>query len=103
MPDDVSLVREKLKAVEQMHIIFPAYACRRAVFRQVPIEELHDTLLNPGRLVSVERQSFEQEERFNCLFTAGKRRFLRIVLVFEGKEIRVITVIKLRRQWRKQR
>jgi len=93
------LVREKLKFIEKEQIIFPSYACRRAVFRQLSIEELYDTLLNPQKLIEVERQIVEDEERFNCLFAAGKRRFLRIVLVFEERETRIITVIKLRKQW----
>lgn len=64
--ESVFQIRKKLQSLEKEDVILTEYALRAAGKRQIDMSKVMDDILHPVRLIRVERQEIDGEERFKC-------------------------------------
>jgi len=94
------ILKEKLKKYKIGNIIITDHAEKQANFRGIELDEVKENIINPEKLVFVEKQEAEKEneEKYNCYFGYSKTQCHRYVLVINNKCI-VCTIIKINRRW----
>ena len=100
---DKEIFIEKLKKFKKEDIIITNHAILQSEFREIPLEEVKENILNPTKLVFVERQKTlkPEEEKFNCYFAYSENlchRYI-IVLNYSRRKVIICTIIKINRRW----
>lgn len=67
------------------------------------LNEVRQNIINPKRLVIAEKQFAERgEEKYDCWFDYSKALAHRYVIILTKSQVRVVTVIKVRKKWQEK-
>lgn len=92
----------KLSKYSTNDIVFTNHSLLRARFRKLDLEQIKKIILDPNKLVFIEKQNalYEKEEKYNCYYHYSKKSTLRTALVFNGKII-IVTLISIDKEWQR--
>ena len=95
-------LKEKLKKYQRKDIIITDHAEMQAIFREVELSEVKNNIINPDKLVYVEKQKAKNpnEEKYACYFAYSKNLCHEYVFTINGKII-IVTIIVINRNWQK--
>ena len=71
--------------------------------REVKLEEVRNNIINPDKLVFIEKQEAKNpwEKKYNCYFAYSKYLSHRYIIVLNRKII-IPTIIVINRDWQKE-
>ena len=95
-------LKNKLRTYKKSDIIVTDHAELQAMVRNVDLEEVRESVVNPSRLVHAKKQEAKRknEEKYDCYFAYSKHLYHRYAVVLSRKLI-IVTIIKINRDWQK--
>ncbi len=97
--DTIKEVKDKLSKYKTSEIIITDHAYSQAIFREISISEIRENIINPVRLIIVNKQQSKllYEKKYDCYFKYADNEYHRYILAINSKCV-VCTVIKFRRR-----
>ena len=101
-PVDIKELKSKLRNYKKEDIIFTEHAEFQAFVREVDLDDVRESMVNPEKLVYLkeEKAKHPNEVKYCCYFAYSKHLYHKYVLTL-NKKIIIVTIIKINRDWQK--